>query len=234
MCNRVLRAEVATLPGEPTKVVRRERGRQNREVRNVAQDILSRLDYIYEHYWHVELLATQLDAYRSQQEFYQLHNDTDVIWIGEVYHSGIPYGEGHFRPVGDWRRIAVPWHFTCTGVFASPQNVYRTKSEVVGQNYCCLEFDRLDPDPLQNQLKSIALFFYLEEVFGLEGRIAINSGNKSIHFWVLNNPEIFTDDFRLLLKRLGGDPAGLRPYHPVRFPGVWRRETNRLQGAILL
>lgn len=234
-CNRLIRSELAGLPGEQTKQQKREQNQEFREIFHTAQTILNQLDKIYRRFWWgPELLARQLNAEESIQRFLELYNDDDVTWIGEVHHSGPMYGYGHFRLVADWKQAPRYWAYTCTGIFNSVENVYRGKQQVVRQDYNCLEFDKLDPDPEQNQLKSIALYFYLEESFGLRGKVAINTGNKSIHFWVRNDPAVFDDSFRLFLKQLGADPAGFRPYQPVRFPGVLRPETKKLQTLMAL
>lgn len=233
--NRLIRSELAGLPGELTKAERREYAKTTQDVSQVARGILETFDKIYATYWRgPELLARALGPEESQAHFFGLYKDSDIIWIGDVHHSGFVGGLGHFRSVAHWKVAPRYWEYTATGIFNFESNVWRAKRMVVRQDYRVIEFDHLDPEPLANQLKSCALYFYLAETFGLEGKVAILSGKKSVHFWVRNNPDLFTDSFMLFLKTLGADPALFRAYQPVRFPGVIRAETNKPQSLIIL
>jgi len=233
--NSAIRSTVASLPGEEETEFTPEDKSHYASVMMLAKKTVKGLPKIYRENWcGPDMLARALVPEESREVFFTLFAPEDIIWVGNVYHSGIPHGNGHFRPVVEWRQASRFWNFTCTGCFKSAGTVFRTKDQVVRQDYFCLEFDKLDPDPIQNQLKSFALFRYLEEVYGLKGRAAIDAANKSIHFWVENNPAILDDDFKLFLKGIGADSASWRPYQPVRFPGVLRRDTNREQGLIML
>lgn len=233
--NRLIRSELAGLPGELTRAERKEYAKTTEDVSQVAREILKKLDEIYAAYWRgPRLLARALSLEESKAHFFSLHNEGDIIWIGDVHHSGFVYGAGHFRSVAHWRAAPKYWEYTCTGIFASENNLWRAKRAVIRQDYRVLEFDKLDPDPLANQLKSIALYFYLAETFGLEGKVAILSGNKSVHFWVRDDSRLLNDSFLLFLRTLGADPAGFRAYQPLRFPGVMRSDTNKPQSLIIL
>jgi hypothetical protein len=232
--NRLIRSELAGLPGELTRGERKEYSQKVEVVSQVAQRILEQKEKIYLDFWlGEELLAKSLGLSESRAYFFTLFKDSDILWIGDVRHSGIN-SFGHFRTVANWKKSRQFWEYTCTGIFGSETNLYRRKSQVIRQDYYVLEFDKLDLDPKQNQLKSVALYSYLKEISGLRGRVAILSGNKSIHFWIHNDPKIFDSSFQLFLKELGADPAGFRPYQPVRFPGVIRSDTNKPQSLIVL
>jgi hypothetical protein len=233
--NRVIRSELWGLPGELTKTESREYAQQASDISRMARDICSRLHEIYPRFWRgPELLAGALNAEESKEEFFKLFADHDILWIGEVYSSGVIYGPGHFRSVAHWRQAPYYWSFTCPGVFGSEGNLFRSKAQILAQPFAVIEFDKLDPDPQQNQLKSIALYFYLAETFGLRGRVAVNSGKKSIHIWCENDLQLFDEKFCFFLKMLGVDPAGLRGYQPVRMPGVIRPDTQKLQSLTVL
>jgi hypothetical protein len=64
--------------------------------------------------------------------------------------------------------------------------------------------------------------------------MVVDTGNKSLHFWVDNDLRIFNKEFRLFLKTLGADIRLLQPAQPVRFPGVIRKETGKPQAVITL
>jgi hypothetical protein len=233
--NRLIRSELAGLPGELTKAERREYARTAEDISLEAQKVSKGLEKIYAAYWRgPELLARALTSpQESQAYFWGLFADTDILWVGDVHHSGFINGPGHFRSVAHWKTVPRYWEYTATGIFNSEGNVWRAKRMVIRQPYLVIEFDHLDPDPLTNQLKSCAIYFYLAETFGLEGKIAILSGKKSVHFWVRNTP-LFDDNFLLFLKNLGADSALFRAYQPVRFPGVIRADTNKPQSLIIL
>jgi hypothetical protein len=231
---RAIRSVVLSLPGEeitePTKAQKSEYVR----IFHVARSIKQQLESIFRRYWHPEILSRRLDLAESRQRFFDLFTAKDCLWIGEVHHSGIPYGAGHFRTVNHWSTLKNYWPFTCTGIFRSDEVTRRAQKEVIRQDYRVIEFDSLDPDPVQNQLKSVCLIRFLEETCGIFCRLAIDAGHKSIHFWCENNPEVFDEGFWLFLKELGADTKCLRAYQPVRFPGVIRPDTGQAQCVIEL
>ena len=234
--NRAMRSAVSSLPGEVANKFSKAARSRWANVMQLVAETLGRQEEIYSRHWcGPDYLAHALSLEDSLLAFFELFLDQqDIIWIGEVHHSGNPYGIGHFRTVSAWMDVARYWPFTCTGIFRSAGTIFRSKDEVIRNDYHCVEFDHLDEDPKQNQLKSFALFRYLEETYGLKGKIAIDTGNKSIHHWVENDPEIFNDEFKIFLKGIGADPAGWRPYQPIRFPGVMRADTKRPQSLIIL
>ena len=205
------------------------------EAMELADDTRTILQDILPFYWRgPDLLTGRLNPADSRQAFFNLFAATDHLWIGEVFHSGFPNGRNHFHSRQVWERIPRYWPFTCAGVFSPENEWYRQDKYVIRQDYFILEFDKLDPDPLQNQLKSAAFFFYLAETYKLQGKLVVDSGNKSLHFWVLADPIVFTSQFFIFLKALGADSSGWKAAQPVRFPGILRKETGRLQSAIIL
>jgi len=205
------------------------------EAIELANDTKATFDKLLPSYWRgPELLESRLSPVESRTAFFNLFQETDILWIGEVFHSGYPNGRNHFRVREVWEQAGRYWPFTCTGVFPSDNNLYRSAKNVIRQDYYILEFDHLDPDPLRNQLKSAALFFFLAETYKLHGKLVVDTGNKSLHFWVLADSEIFTSQFFIFLKALGADGAGWKKAQPVRFPGILRKETGRQQAAIIL
>ena len=165
---------------------------------------------------------------REQWEiFFNLYQETDVLWIGEEHHSSV-HGKGHFSTVADWRKARQYWRFVCPGVFDTATRTSRNHHGIIAQPYRVLEWDHLDPDPNKNKRYNLAMVQFLIDRFGLVLRAQIDTGRKSIHSWIENDPVIFSDVFIMALHKLGADPASLKlASQIVRFPGVPRDYLNQ-------
>jgi hypothetical protein len=180
-----------------------------------------------------ELLKRGLGIEESREQFWKLFEPKDLLWIGWCRDSGVK-GLGHFHPMSYWRKQKAFYPFTCTGTFRVNHGHARSAGNILNQCYDVIEFDKLSPDPRENQLRSIALFFYLAEQNRLNLRIIVDTGNKSIHFWIDHQEQFANQFFIAFLKALGADTNGFKSAQPVRFPGVYRPETLRPQTILTL
>lgn len=178
--------------------------------------------------------ATRLGLSESREAFWNLFPPNAVLWNGEEFNSGVR-GIGHFNTVAEWRKAPLKFlgQFTTPGTYR-PGETSRTKAALVTVLYFIIEFDGLDPDPVRNQIKTWILVHWLAKAYNLKLRLCVDSGGKSLHFWVEYTPNVTPYIFHIL-KALGADWKVLRSgAQPVRFPGVIRQNTNRPQCVILL
>jgi hypothetical protein len=181
-----------------------------------------------------KILVQTLSPRESREHFFSLFGKEDILWIGETNHSNW-CGRGHFLPRSEWEsRRNILWSYTCTGTFKPTHHFRRSLLNILDQKYKAIEFDYLDPEPIVNQLLGLNFFQDLVNTYDLMTRMVVDTGNKSLHFWVDNNPKIFNKEFELFLKILGADVRTLQPSQPVRFPGVVRKETGKQQTVIVL
>lgn len=162
----------------------------------------------------------KLDPPRQWDLFFGMFAPADILWIGQPHDSGY-WGTGHFRSVAQWRQLRKYAQFVCQGLFDSSNRSTRAASGIIARPYRVIEFDQLDPDPEKNKFCSLALTWALSQRLKFAIRVQIDTGNKSIHTWVNNDPEIFDDVIVTTLRLLGADGKVLGNANQiVRFPGV--------------
>ena len=206
----------------------RKADKEARRAKAIAHDealaILANRDEIYEKYhWHFP--DNPLNSSDSYAAFLTIWDPRDVIWVGEVYNTGNRGGD-HFKPAEDWARSKVNLcgnHFTCASTFR-PGSLDRTNKEVLTTPYLVIEFDNLAKDKEENRQRGAALLNYIQSRFGLVLRMVVDSGNKSLHGWFVN--EGITGQTKFLLRQLGADINTMRPSQPVRLPGAIRENGN--------
>jgi hypothetical protein len=168
----------------------------------------------------------KLTPSESFQKFLTLWNDSDVIWIGDVWDTGVNEKKDksyHFATVGTWktRKLNMYANHYTTGSSFKPGSVDRITSNIGGAPYTIVEFDSLSPDPEINKRRGAALINYLYKVGGLDLVMVVDSGNKSIHGWFRNS---LTAEDKFFLRQIGADPQSMRPSQPVRLPGAIRND----------
>ena len=179
-------------------------------------------------------LPSALSSQKSWEFFLDLFKLQDILWIGERNHSGW-YGRGHFKTMEEWAFSRWDdWPFTCAGTFKSNHHYHRSKLHILTQPYTVIEFDHLDPDPETNKGLGLNFFLDLVETYHLVLRMAVDTGGKSLHFWVDNDPTIFDEEFVIFLRALGADIRLLQLAQPVRCPGIIRPETGKQQAVLVL
>jgi hypothetical protein len=172
-----------------------------------------------------DIFKNPLSSQDSWAAFLELWKPDDIIWIGDVYDTGIVKGVGRFRSVDEWRSAKINLcgsHFTCASTFL-PGTVDRVNKQVSKTRYLVVEFDSLDVDKQQNRRKGAALLNYFRQ--SLDLRMVVDSGNKSLHGWFEMNEKI-TEEQRFILRHLGADINSMRPSQPVRLPGAIRDNGN--------
>lgn len=208
-------------------------------VDKVALKILRIQEDIFRDYRDESFLEKKLGLGESRERCLALFPPDAIIWYGEVRDSGSFRGGGHFRVAEDWLyRISKGelYHFISVCAF-KPGSISRSRESVLTQPFRVIEFDRLSPDPIENQLRSWAMFRRLQEKYNLKLALVVYTGNKSLHFWVYNEERFSSGIFQRLLEKIGADVSAwrsLRP-NPVRFPGVIRTDekvTNQPQCVI--
>ena len=178
-----------------------------------------------------------------------LFRGSDVVWIGEKWDSGSPAKRGHFQDVATWLddpEIDAP--FICPATF-KPGTFERKPENIVARPFIVLEGDLVDPICAEKLRRGEALtthdkarsragcltvinFFRIHSTFDL--RAVVDSGSKSVQGW-FDAPDLEEiDALRVMLPGFGFDPAVLRPSQPVRFPGVFRKDSGRWQKLLYL
>lgn len=176
-----------------------------------------------------------------------LYGLNDVVWRGELWHTGKPEMVRHFKPV-----YAHPIEPIATGPFICPavfrSGTYeRKESNILKRPYIVLEGDSVDricadklrrkeslteEDKARNRAACFPIINFFRSMFRL--RAIVDSGSKSMHAWFDTPDSEYLCDLRFVLPMLGFDPKVLHPAQPVRFPGVRRKESGRWQKLIYL
>lgn len=175
--------------------------------------------------------SRRLGLGESRLRLFSLFEENEILWNGETWESGIR-GLGHFCTVNQWRVAPVKcFHsFTTPWIYGPGET---SRSNPIKRKYFVIEFDHLDKDPVINQIKSWLLVHWLAKGYGLKLRLCVDSGNKSLHFWVETSE--LTPGILALLERLGACSKVLyNTGQPVRFPGVFRSEPHNPQCVIEL
>jgi hypothetical protein len=189
------------------------------------------LEKLYKSFAWDDIFNNPLSSQDSWAAFLELWDPADIIWMGDVYDTGVVKGARHFRPAEEWRANPVNLrgsHFTCASTFL-PGTLDRINKQVSQTRYLVVEFDSLDADKQQdrrkqeNRRKGAALLNYLRQ--SLDLRMVVDSGNKSLHGWFEMNEKI-TEEQRFFLRQLGADINAMRRSQPVRLPGAIRDNGN--------
>lgn len=156
----------------------------------------------------------------SFNAFLTLWKPDDYIWIGDVWDTGVTEEKdksSHFTWVQNWRlkNVNLYANHYVTASSYHPGSVDRTAKNVHKTPYVVVEFDSLHPDPETNKRQGAALLQYLRRQ-GLDLRMVVDSGNKSVHGWFRN---LLTESDKFFLRQIGADPQSMRPSQPVRLPG---------------
>jgi hypothetical protein len=215
--NTILRNNLAVEKGPEDKLKVKAYGRITELARQVNRD----KEYIYQQYAWFDLLKEPLHGLKSWEFFLGLWKPEDVIWIGEVFDTGPLKGPGHFRSAVEWGSTLVNFfgnHFTTTATYA-PGTVDRTNKRVLTSPYAVIEFDGLGADKGINHFRSAALMNYCRQKW-VDPFMAVDSGNKSIHFWVERDK--LDDELIFFLRLIGADVKSMRPAQPIRLPGAIR------------
>ena len=178
-----------------------------------------------------------------------LYLPDDVLWIGKKWDSGSPEHAAHFKTVAQWCAGDTPaGPYICPAIFKAGCYA-RTNANVTQSPFVVLEGDTVDPvtaaklsrkeeltadDKRRNRNACGAVMNWLILHTGLTLRAVIDSGGKSLHFWLNHPGDEWLKEIKIALKSLGFDPTTLRPSQPVRLPGVFRHGEGRWQRLLFL
>lgn len=199
-----------------------------RQLKCDARKVIVHCNAIFDKfYW--DIFSSPYSASDSWGIFLSLWGPQDNIWVGDVWDTG-EKGAQHFLAVEQWLDHTPNLYanrYTTTSSF-KPGTVDRTNKQVLSTPYLVVEFDALDEEKEENKRKGAAFLNYLRQSFDL--RMVVDSGNKSLHGWFLNNDKV-TEEQRFMLRQLGADPNTMRPSQPVRVPGG-RRDNGKVQSVL--
>ncbi len=156
-----------------------------------------------------------------------LFSSEDLIWTGEVFHSGTAHAS-RWRYCRHWletdRELIGPMVTPATwkkGIAS------RTAANVLASPFTVLDFDGFDgispqtPYEMETHLSaSLAIIRLLREKFRWQLAAILHTGNKSLHAWFHTPPLEVLASLKPVASSLGMD-AGLigRGEHPCRLPG---------------
>jgi len=241
---------------------RRERERQKRCAQTKRDEIVreclsaNREAIVAKYEWSVRdvLMASPLSVSGAGAEqgalfLKSLFQKTDVVWMGGKYDSGLPKMRRHFKTAAMWQEepeLNAP--FICPSTFKLGS--YSRKNEnILTRPYIVLEGDAVDlgcaeklrrkepltdSDKARNRAACLAVINFFRIFSTFELRAIVDSGSKSIHGWFDAPDAEEIGALKVILPALGFDPSVLRPSQPVRFPGVFRRDSNRWQQLLYL
>jgi hypothetical protein len=164
----------------------------------------------------------------------RLFGEDEVVWIGEVWQSGVRH-QGHFRPCSEWlrsRETGPPGPMTCPDTF-KPGSVSRSGSSVATSRYLVVEADEAigrkpvtEAERVENLRRNLCIIRWLHEGLGWRLRAIVHTGGKSCHGWFDRPPAGHIDELRSLSPVLGTDAALFASAHPVRLPAVVHPSTG--------
>jgi hypothetical protein len=185
-----------------------------------------RLEEILERYrWPVEQMISdspaQLEAEDGLRQFGRwlgLFEETDVVWIGDVYDSGKEVNRRNFRSVTMWRRSGeIPGNFTCGSTF-KPGTFTRNNECVVERKYLVVESDELRKEEVGG------VFRFMREELRYPLAAVVDTGGKSLHAWFRAPASVEREQaLKICLTGLKCDPRMFGGSQPARVPGA-RRE----------
>lgn len=143
-------------------------------------------------------------------------NDSDVVWIGDLYQSGKPEYAAQFKTKEEWLTLtAAPAQFTCPSLF-KPGSYARSNENVTRRGFLVVESDELKKDEVG------AIFRWLREKVELRLRAIVDTAGKSLHAWFEYPAVEQVEELKLILPELGCDPKLFTASQPVRLPGALR------------
>ena len=150
----------------------------------------------------------------------------DVLWIGQVANSGMPFHADHFRTQRQWLESDnQSGNFICPSTFKAG-SYRRTLENRLESPYFVFESDKLDKDQQCAVIKWCQQFLIL--------RAITYSGGKSLHAWFERPPTDVLADLRTISHALNLDPASSRDVQPVRLAGVFRKDKQSWQTLVYL
>lgn len=164
------------------------------------------------------------DQFRTWLKLWPAHSH---IWIGDVYSSGKPEHQTHFRPVADWYQIGPALgNFTCGSAF-KPGSYSRSNENLEGHRFLVVESDTLSKDEVG------AVFAYLRHRLRYKLHCIIDTAGKSLHGWFdAPRNKILENRLKAGLTAFGCDPKVFTYSQPVRVPGAYR--DGKLQRLVWL
>ena len=234
----VLQAGGAVLPREVVKARARAEGREPGEqalleaLRAVADRFKPELFDFFR--WPMAqiladspLLVADRDAEQQFRTWLKLWPACSRVWIGDIYSSGKPEHQTHFRPIADWYQIGpVMGNYTCGSSF-KPGSFRRSNDNLNGHRFLVVESDILTRDEVG------AVFAYLSRRLRYRLHCIIDTAGKSLHGWFDAPPnKVFENRLKAGLQVFGCDPKVFTYSQPVRVPGAWR--DGKLQRLIWL
>ena len=173
------------------------------------------------------LLVADRDAEQQFRTWLKLWPACSRVWIGDIYSSGKPEHQTHFRPISDWYQIGpVMGNYTCGSSF-KPGSYSRCNENLNGHRFLVVESDILTRDEVG------AVFAYLSQRLRYRLHCIIDTAGKSLHGWFDAPPnKVFENRLKAGLQVFGCDPKVFTYSQPVRVPGAWR--DGKLQRLIWL
>jgi hypothetical protein len=150
-----------------------------------------------------------------------------IVWIGDVFSSGLPKHATHFRTIAEWQQIGpVMGNYTCGSAFKAG-TFNRSTETLAGQRFLVVESDTLKKDEIG------AVFAYLQRRLGYRLHCIIDTAGKSLHGWFDAPPnQLLENRLKVGLTAFGCDPKLFNHSQPVRVPGAFRE--GKLQRLIWL
>jgi hypothetical protein len=171
-----------------------------------------------------------------------LYQPQDILWTGEVHHSGDARHASRWRTCQDWRAASDPIGPMTTPAVWQPGIHSRAAANVLTAPYTVLDFDGFDGiKPVtaeeldRHLLDSLGLIHWLREGMGWELAAILWTGGKSLHAWFHTPPPEVLASLLPVARSLGMD-AGLigRPEHPCRLPGQRHSGTGKVSRVLWL
>jgi len=163
------------------------------------------------------LLVAQRDPEDQFRTWLRLWPANSVVWIGDVFSSGLPRHATHFRPIAEWQQIGpVMGNYTCGSAF-KPGTFQRSNANIEGHRYLVVESDTLTKDEIG------AVFAYLNRRLRYNLHAIIDTAGKSLHGWFdVPRNKVMEDRLKAALIVFGCDPKLFTYSQPVRVPGAFR------------
>lgn len=212
----------------------------------------NRTAIIERYQWSInEVLADspqQLSRYgitRSPQQFLSaLFEGDDLIWTGDVHHSGHPRHSTRWRKCADWaseRNTNDVGPYTTAASWK--RGIYsRSDSNVFEIRYAVMDFDGLDginPTTTREKDKliadALAIVRMFRESLGWQLAAILHTGNKGIHAWFQLPSFEALESARKAAKPLGIDPKVLGSgQQPCRLPGHQHSKSGKFSELLWL
>jgi len=184
--------------------------------------------------WEASPVRLDGDLRHEWQLHLQLFSPDDVVWIGDKYDSASQTAAEwkkvkaarHFRPVSEWLKEPVASDNFISPAVWKPGSTSRCNEAVIQRKFLVIESDSRTRDEMLSIVAWCQQFMLL--------RAIVDTGGKSLHGWFDFPDEPNLEELKLILPRLGCDPALFKPAQPCRLPGVWRTERSKLQHLIYL